>query len=138
MKFHIVASTTNTAAVQRVARMIVDAGHDVWDWTQDPPPAEYANESMPEWSTCIPNFRYRWALSRSCAEADMVVCLDDGDFEAGRQFGIAYALSIPAVNLPTPESEKSFSDELADPSWLLDMLKVFYPPNPLQSLRGKA
>lgn len=129
MKFHIIAAENNTAAVQRVAHMIKNAGHDVWDWTQDPPSVECASEHMSAWSVCIPNYNYLRALDRSCANADMVVYLGSGDFEAGRQMGIAHALDIPIVAIPNQKGEDSFLDELSEPTFLRNMVKSLSPPN---------
>lgn len=133
MRFHIVAAKNNTSTVQRVAQMIKSAEHDVWDWTQDHPPAEYTSEQMPEWNVCIPDYKYRRALAKSCANADMIVYLGNGDFEAGRQIGIAYTLDIPIVAIPDRKGEDSFSDELLEPTFLRNMLKSLYPPSNLHA-----
>lgn len=136
MKIHIAASVQNIADVQRVALAIKEAGHEVWDWTQEEPPSKY--DDCAQWDLYrIPRHRYFRILSNSCTDADLVVSIGTGDFEAGRVVGIAYALDIPVMSIIDERSERGFMDELNHLPSMVHLLKQIYPPSGLSPLQNK-
>lgn len=132
MKLHIAASKNDAVDVHQLASLIKKAGHEVWDWTQGEIPSEYGTGDVSEQSEPVTKFMYNKALARSCAAAEMVICFGEGDFESGREIGVAYVLDIPVIAVPNMMQSSFFTSHLNDEyslHFLCKLLKYICPLN---------
>ena len=104
MKIYISSSFRNLHAVQSLAALLREQGHDILDWTRQAPPIPsgtppHERRALLDSDDTKQAFTF---CAESAASADLFIYLGPSGQDSGVELGIAHAAGVYVIGLPGP------------------------------------